>query len=136
FDGLRHRCAGVHGRHRARRVGRHDHGGLQHLTPVWLDRVHQRPVCAGAGGPGGHRSLRESVNPGYPSWPKLLISCASCWVSSRGFSPRASLALCTCSRMPSTTSGLASVVMSPTSVKLDTDAMTRRMIFPDLVFGM
>ena len=28
------------------------------------------------------------------------------------------------------------MVMSPTSVKLDTEAMTRRMIFPDLVFGM
>src|SRR6201982_2984994 len=38
--------------------------------------------------------------------------------------------------MPSTTSGLASVVMSPTSVKFDTEAMTRRMILPDLVLGM
>ena len=36
----------------------------------------------------------------------------------------------------STISGLASVVTSPTSAKLEIDAMTRRMILPDLVFGM
>ena len=38
--------------------------------------------------------------------------------------------------MPSTTTGLASVVTSPTSAKFDTDAMTRRMILPDRVFGI
>jgi hypothetical protein len=38
--------------------------------------------------------------------------------------------------MPSTISGLARVVTSPTSVKLDTAAITRRMIFPDRVLGM
>src|SRR5579859_5500269 len=38
--------------------------------------------------------------------------------------------------MSSTTSGLARVVTSPTSAKLDIDAITRRMIFPDRVLGM
>src|SRR5258708_15922339 len=38
--------------------------------------------------------------------------------------------------MLSTISGLASVVMSPGSVKLEIPAMTRRMIFPERVFGM
>ena len=38
--------------------------------------------------------------------------------------------------MPSTISGLASVVTSPASAKLETAAMTLRMILPDLVLGM
>jgi hypothetical protein len=38
--------------------------------------------------------------------------------------------------MPSTISGLARVVMSPTSAKFDTDAITRCMIWPDRVLGM
>src|SRR5579859_1579446 len=38
--------------------------------------------------------------------------------------------------MPSTTSGFASVVMSPGLVKLEMPAMTRRMILPERVFGM
>jgi hypothetical protein len=38
--------------------------------------------------------------------------------------------------MPSTTSGFASVVVSPTSAKLEIAAMTLRMIFPERVLGM
>src|SRR5260370_27180571 len=38
--------------------------------------------------------------------------------------------------MTSTTSGFASVVVSPTSLKLEIPAMTRRIIFPERVFGM
>src|SRR5260370_820838 len=38
--------------------------------------------------------------------------------------------------MVSTISGLASVVMSPGLVKLEMPAITRRIIFPDRVFGM
>jgi hypothetical protein len=38
--------------------------------------------------------------------------------------------------MSSTISGLARVVTSPTSVKLEIDVMTLRMILPDLVLGM
>ena len=56
--------------------------------------------------------------------------------SSRGTSPLASLADWTWSRIFSTISGLASVVMSPVSVKFEVAAITRRMILPDLVFGM
>src|SRR5262249_29907622 len=39
-------------------------------------------------------------------------------------------------RICSTTSGLASVVMSPVSMVLEIAARTRRMIFPERVFGM
>src|SRR5262249_51367329 len=73
---------------------------------------------------------------GYDSEPKAWISAFSVSLSSRGVSPLATLAVWTWRRMPSTTSGLARVVTSPTSVKLDTAAITRRMIFPDLVLGM
>ena len=90
----------------------------------------QRPASF-ADGP-----LHQTGADGYRSSPKALISASSVSVSSRGVSPLATLALCTYWRMPSTTSGLASVVTSPTSAKLDTDAMTRRMIFPDRVLGM
>ena len=38
--------------------------------------------------------------------------------------------------MLATISGFASVVMSPGSVKFEIPAITRRMIFPDRVFGM
>src|SRR6266581_3090043 len=38
--------------------------------------------------------------------------------------------------MSSTISGLARVVTSPTSAKLEIEAITRRMILPDLVLGM
>src|SRR4249919_1740406 len=38
--------------------------------------------------------------------------------------------------MSSTISGLASVVTSPTSAKLEIPAITRRMIFPERVLGM
>ncbi len=53
-----------------------------------------------------------------------------------GASPFSRFALWTCSRISSTTSGLASVEMSPTSVKLEIPAITRRMIFPERVLGM
>src|SRR5215831_2204618 len=43
---------------------------------------------------------------------------------------------CTCTRICSTTSGLASVVISPTSRLLETAASTRRMIFPERVLGI
>jgi hypothetical protein len=43
------------------------------------------------------------------------------------------LAACTWCLIWSTTSGLASVVMSPTSAKLDVAAITRRMILPERV---
>src|SRR6516162_10588504 len=72
---------------------------------------------------------------GY-SPPYFLISSNSASVSWRGTSSRATLTLCTWCRMSSTTSGLARVVTSPTSAKLETAAITRRMIFPDLVLGM
>src|ERR1035438_3891973 len=65
-----------------------------------------------------------------------LISAISTSVSSLGDSPLASLADCTWCLMSSTISGLARVVTSPVSVKLETAAITRRMIFPDRVFGM
>src|SRR5258707_1704289 len=72
----------------------------------------------------------------YSAAPYVAISARSASVSSRGVSPLTALALCTCRRIVSTTSGLASVVTSPTSAKLETDAITRRMILPDLVLGM
>src|SRR5215475_11617890 len=70
------------------------------------------------------------------SAPNDLISSYSASVSSLGSSPLLTFSLCTWWRMPSTTSGLASVVTSPISAKLDTAAITRRMIFPDRVLGM
>ena len=45
------------------------------------------------------------------------------------------LAVWTCTRISSTTSGFDSVVVSPTSMKFEIDAMTRRMILPERVFG-
>ena len=56
--------------------------------------------------------------------------------SSRGSSPRATFSLSTWWRMSSTISGFASVLTSPTSAKLEIPAITRRMIFPERVFGM
>src|SRR5207244_10729588 len=43
---------------------------------------------------------------------------------------------CTISRICSTTSGFASVVTSPTSRRLEIEASTRRMIFPERVLGI
>src|SRR5215471_7755885 len=71
---------------------------------------------------------------GYP--PNFLISSNSASVRPRGTSSLATFTLCTWCWMFSTISGLARVVTSPTSAKLEMDAITRRMIFPDLVLGM
>src|SRR5713226_15389 len=67
--------------------------------------------------------------------PNFLSSSDSASVSSRGTSPWATFSACTWCRICSTISGLASVVTSPTSAKLETDAITRRMIMPDRVYG-
>ena len=73
---------------------------------------------------------------GHSAWPKALISASSCSESSRGTSPRATFSARTCSLMSLTISGLASVVVSPISVKFEMLAITRRMILPERVFGM
>ena len=52
-----------------------------------------------------------------------------------GTCPAATLALWTACRISSTTSGLASVVVSPTSTKLEIAAVTRLMILPERVLG-
>src|SRR3972149_2280541 len=72
----------------------------------------------------------------YSTAPNRLISSSTSLGRSFGTSPRAAFSVCTILRMVSTTSGLASVVTSPTSMKLETAAMTRRMIFPERVLGM
>src|SRR5260370_40152908 len=76
------------------------------------------PACGG----------RPSVGSGGYSLPKFLISAGSFSLSSRGTSPLATLAFCTWCRIFSTTSGLASVVMSPGAAQLDAAAITRRVI--------
>src|ERR1700731_1107063 len=74
-------------------------------------------------------STRGIFSSSYSTEPNCLMSSGPSFFATFSFP-------CTCTRICSTTSGFASVVISPTSSVLEIAARTRRMIFPERVLGM
>ena len=85
------------------------------------------PCCSGSPGNGRRQLLGLTERPDL----RGLLCGQLAWLLAA-----LDLSLWTWWRISSTISGLARVLMSPTSAKLEIAAMTRRMIFPDRVFGM